>query len=124
MEKMTKKAWIEKISGEVIALMGAPWGYDFSIDWIAEKTNAIPENGIKYTENGALVAGRKVEKVRSKDIVFRVIQTGENSYLQTTGGEYYSHSCKSGEYMIAFFPRDSEEGRSHAVVYVVSKTGK
>lgn len=124
MEKMTKKAWIEKISGEVVALMGAPWGYDLTIDWIAEKLEAIPENGIKYTENGEIVAGRKVEKARSKDIIFRVIQTGENSYLQTTGGEYYSHVCKSGEYLITFFPRDPEEGRNNAVVYVISKTGK
>lgn len=124
MEKMTKKAWIEKISGEVVALMGTPWGFDLSIDWIVEKLEAIPENGIKYAENGALVAGRKVEKIRSKDIVFRVIQSGENSYLETVGGEYYSHSCKSGEFLIAFFPCDPEEGRSHAVVYMVSKTGK
>ena len=46
-----------------------------------------------------------------------------DSYLQTTGGEWYVYTCEAGEFMIAFFAGKVERD-NNIVVYAVSKTGK
>lgn len=119
MNKLTKKAWIEKIGGETVALVGSVFGW--SLDKVQNTLDSWDANAIKYTD-GKINQGRKVKQVRSKDIVFRLAD-GTDSYLQTTGGEWYVHSCKSGEFMVAFFAGKVEQD-NNAVVYAVSKTGK
>lgn len=119
MNKITKKEWIEKISGETVALVGSVFGW--TLDKVQDTLNSWDADAIKYTD-GAINQGRKVKQVRNKDIVFQLADS-TNSYLQTTGGEWYVYSCKVGEFMIAFFP-DKVEQDNNAVVYAVSKTGK
>ena len=119
MNKLTKKAWIEKISGETVALVGSVFGW--SLGKVQITLDSWDANAIKYTD-GAINQGRKVKQVRSKDIIFQLAD-GTNSYLQTTGGEWYVYSCKAGEFMIAFFAGKVERD-NNAVVYAVSKTGE
>lgn len=119
MDKLTKKAWIEKISGETVALVGSVFGW--TLEKVQNTLNGWDANAIKYTD-GKINQGRKVKQVRSKDIVFQLAD-GTDSYLQITGGEWYVHTCEAGEFMIAFFAgKDGQD--SNAVVYVVSNTGK
>ena len=119
MNKLTKKAWIEKISGETVALVGSVFGWN--LDRVKNTLNSWDANAIKYTD-GAINQGRKVKQVRSKDIVFQLAD-GTDSYLQTTGGEWYVHTCEAGEFMIAFFAGKVERN-NNAVVYAASKTGE
>ena len=119
MDKLTKKAWIEKISGETVALCGSVFGW--TLDKVQSTLDNWDSNTIKYTD-GKINQGRKVKQVRSKDIVFRLAD-GTDSYLQTTGGEWYVHTCEAGEFMIAFFPGKVERD-NNAVFYPVSKPGK
>ena len=119
MNKLTKKAWIEKISGETVALVGSVFGWSF--EKVQSTLDNWDANTIKYTD-GAINQGRKVKQVRSKDIVFRLAD-GTDSYLQTTGGTWYEYTCKAGKFMIAFFPGKVERD-NNAVVYAVSKTRK
>lgn len=119
MNKLTKKAWIEKISGETTALIGSVFGW--SLGRVQNTLDNWDANAIKYTD-GKINQGRKVKQVRSKDIVFRLAD-GTDSYLQTTGGEWYVYTCEAGEFMIAFFAGKCEQD-NNAVVYAVSKTGK
>ena len=119
MNKLTKKAWIEKINGETVALVGSVFGW--SLDRVKSTLDSWDANAIKYTD-GAINQGRKVKQVRSKDIVFQLADNTD-SYLQTTGGKWYVYTCEAGEFMIAFFT--GKVGRdNNAVVYAVSKTGK
>lgn len=122
MNKLTKKAWIERISGETVALVGSVFGW--SLDRVKNTIDNWDANAIKYTD-GKINGGRVVKKVRSKDIVFHSLAypNDNDSYLQTTGGEWYVYTCKAGEFMIAYFPVDVEQ-YCNAVVYAVSKTGK
>lgn len=119
MNKLTKKAWIEKISGETVALVGSVFGW--SLDRVKNTVDSWGANVIKYTD-GKINQGRKVKQVRSKDIIFQLAD-GTDSYLQTTDGEWYVHSCEAGDFMIGFFSAIDERNNS-AVVYAVSKTGK
>lgn len=119
MNKLTKKAWIEKISGETVSLVGSVFGW--SLDKVQDTLDSWDANAIKYTD-GKINGGRKVKQVRSKDIIFQLAD-GTDSYLQTAGGEWYVHACKAGEFMIAFFAGQVERD-NNAVVYAVSKTGK
>ena len=119
MNKLTKKAWIEKISGETVALCGSVFGW--SLEKVQSTLDGWDANAIKYTD-GKINQGRKVKQVRSKDIVFQLVD-GTDSYLQTTGGEWYVYTCEAGEFMIAFFAGKVERD-NNAVVYAVSKTGK
>ena len=119
MDKLTKKAWIEKISDETTALVGSVFGW--SLDKVQSTLDNWDANAIKYTD-GKINQGRKVKQVRSKDIVFQLAD-GTNSYLQTTGGEWYVYTCEAGEFMIAFFAGNVEKD-NNVVVYAVSKTGK
>ena len=119
MNKLTKKAWIEKISGETVALVGSVFGW--SLDRVKNTLDSWGINAIKYTD-GTINQGRKVKQVRSKDIVFWLTD-GTDSYLQTTGGEWYVYTCEAGEFMIAFFAGKIERD-NNIVVYAVSKTGK
>lgn len=119
MNKITKKAWIEKISSETVALVGSVFGWN--LDRVKNTLNSWDANAIKYTD-GAINQGRKVKQVRSKDIVFQLAD-GTDSYLQTTGGEWYVYTCEAGGFMIAFFTGKVERD-NNAVVYAVSKTGK
>ena len=118
MNKVIKKAWIEKISGETVALCGSVFGW--TLEKVQNTLNGWDANAIKYT-NGVINQGRKVKQVRSKDIIFQLAD-GTDSYLQTTGGEWYVHNCEAGEFMIGFFPAIDERNNS-AVVYAVSNTG-
>ena len=118
MNKVTKKAWIEKISGETVALCGSVLGW--SLDKVQNTIDSWTNTAIKYTD-GKINQGRRVKQVRSKDIVFQLAD-GTDSYLQTTGGEWYVHSCEAGEFMIGFFPAIGERN-NNIVVYAVSKTG-
>lgn len=119
MNKLTKKTWIEKISGETTALVGSVFGW--SLDKVKSTLDNWDSSAIKYTD-GKINGGRVVKQVRSKDIVFQLAD-GTDSYLQTTGGEWYIHDCNAGEFMVAFFPGKVERD-NNAVVYAVSKTGK
>ena len=119
MNKFTKKAWIEKISGETMALCGSVFGW--TLDKVQATLDGWNDTAIKYT-GGKINQGRKVKQVRSKDIVFQLAD-GTDSYLQTTGGEWYVYTCEAGEFMIAFFTGKVERD-NNAVVYAVSKTGK
>ena len=119
MNKLTKKAWIEKISGETVALVGSVFGWN--LDRVKNTLDNWDANAIKYTD-GKINSGRNVKQVRSKNIVFQLAD-GTDSYLQTTGGAWYVYSCEAGEFMIAFFPGKVEQD-NNAVVYAVSKTGK
>ena len=119
MNKLTKKAWIEKISGETVALVGSVFGW--TLDKVQSTLDNWDANAIKYTD-GKINQGRKVKQIRSKDIVFQLAD-GTDSYLQTTGGEWYVYTCEAGEFMIAFFAGKVERD-NNAVVYAVSKTGK
>ena len=119
MNKLTKKAWIEKINGEIVALVGSVFGW--TLEKVQNTLNGWDANAIKYT-NGVINQGRKVKQVRSKDIIFQLAD-GTDSYLHTTGGTWYEYTCKAGKFMIAFFPGKVERD-NNAVVYAVSKTGK
>ena len=119
MDKLTKKAWIEKINGETVSLVGSVFGW--TMEKVQNTLDSWDANAIKYT-NGAINQGRKVKQVRSKDIVFRLAD-GTDSYLQTTGGEWYVYDCVAGKFMIAFFA-GKDERDNNAVVYAVSNTGK
>ena len=119
MNKLTKKAWIEKISGETVALVGSVFGW--RLNKVQNTLDSWDVNAIKYID-GAINQGRKVKQVRSKDIVFQ-LTNGTDSYLQTTGGEWYVYTCEAGEFMIAFFAGNVEKD-NNVVVYAVSKTGK
>lgn len=118
MNKLTKKAWIEKISSETVALVGSVFGW--SLDKVQNTLDSWSDTAIKYTD-GKINQGRKVKQVRSKDIVFQLAD-GTDSYLQTTGGEWYVYTCEAGEFMIAFFGGKVERD-NNTVVYAVSKTG-
>ena len=119
MDKLTKKAWIEKINGETVALVGSVFGW--TLDKVQNTLDGWDANAIKYTD-GKINQGRKVKQVRSKDIIFQLAD-GTDSYLQTTGGEWYVHTCEAGEFMIAFFDGKGKRD-NNIVVYAVSKTGK
>lgn len=118
MNKVTKKAWIKKISGETVALCGSVFGW--SLNKVQNILDSWADTAIKYTD-GKINQGRKVKQVRSKDIIFQLAD-GTDSYLQTTGGEWYVHSCEAGDFMIGFFSAIDERNNS-AVVYAVSNTG-
>ena len=94
--------------------------FGWSLDKVKNTLDSWGFNAIKYTD-GKINQGRKVKQVRSKDIVFRLAD-GTDSYLQTTGGEWYVYSCEAGEFMVAFFPGKVEID-NNAIVYAVSKTG-
>ena len=119
MNKITKKAWIEKIRGETVSLVGSVFGW--SLNRVQDTLDSWDANAIKYTD-GKINQGRKVKRVRSKGIVFQLAD-GTDSYLQTIGGEWYLYTCKAGEFMVAFFAGKVERD-NNAVVYAVSKTGK
>ena len=119
MNKLTKKAWIEKINGETVALVGSVFGW--SLDRVKSKLDSWDANAIKYTD-GAINQGRKVKQIRSKDIIFQLAD-GTDSYLQTMGGVWYEYTCEAGDFMIAFFAGKVERD-NNVVVYAVSKTGK
>lgn len=119
MNKLTKKAWIEKISGETVALIGSVFGWNLAK--VQGTLDSWDADAIKYT-NGVINQGRKVKQVRSKDIIFQLAD-GTDSYLQIIGGEWYVYSCEAGEFMVAFFAGKVERD-NNVVVYAVSKTGK
>ena len=119
MNKLTKKAWIEKIGGETVALVGSVFGW--SLEKVQSTLDSWDANAIKYTGD-KINQGRKVRQVRSKDIVFQLAD-GTDSYLQTTGGEWYVYTCEAGEFMVVFFTGKVERD-NNVVVYAVSKTGK
>lgn len=119
MNKLTKKAWIEKISGETVALVGSVFGW--TLEKVQNTLDSWDANVIKYTDS-KINQSRKVKQVRSKDIVFQLAD-GTESYLQTIGGKWFVHNCEAGEFMIAFFPGKVERD-NNVVVYAVSKTGK
>lgn len=119
MEKMTKKAWIEYIKNQTMALVGAPRGQE--LEAIQKAIDSLSADAIKYT-NKKLNEGRKVFKVTQKEITFK-LSDGRYSYLQTKNGKCYKHNAPSGEYLIIYFEADGEF-KSVACIYVVSKTGE